>query len=103
MTPPSASWQPYRRARRLLLAGFLAGLAVFAASIPVARAFRSDQPLCFGLALFLGLAALGGVPLSRFLCPRCGKPFVHRPRLRNVFARACVHCRHPRWAEPPDA
>jgi hypothetical protein len=101
MSRSSASWQPYRRARRLLLAGFLGGLAVFAASFPVARAFQSDQPLYFGLALFLGLAALGGVPLSNFLCPRCGKPFIHRSKLRNVFTRSCVNCRHPRWEEPP--
>jgi hypothetical protein len=100
MPTPSESWRPYRRARRLLLAGFLGGLAVFAASFPVAKAFQSDKPLYVGLALFVGLAALGGTPLSGFLCPRCGKPFVHRPRLRNVFARTCVHCRLPRWEEP---
>ena len=100
MSPHPDSWQPYRRARRLLLAGFLGGLAVFAASFPVARAFQSDKPLYVGLGLFVGLAALGGAPLSNFLCPRCGEPFIHRPKVRNVFTRTCLHCRLRRWEEP---
>ena len=100
MSPHPDPWQPYRRARRLLLAGFLGGLAVFAASFPVARAFQSDKPLYVGLALFVGLAALGGAPLSNFLCPRCGEPFIHRPKVRNVFTRTCLHCRFRRWENP---
>jgi hypothetical protein len=100
MSPVSAPWLAYRRARRLLLGGFLGGLALFAASFPVARAFRSDKPLYVGLALFVGLAALASAPLSRFLCPKCGQPFIHKPRRRDVFTRACLHCRHPRWADP---
>lgn len=100
MPIPSDTWRPYRRARRLFLAGFLGGLAVFAASFPVAKAFQSDKPLYFGLALFVGLTALGAVSLFHFLCPRCGEPFVHRAKVRNVFTRTCVHCRHRRWEEP---
>ncbi|MGA2080221.1 MAG: hypothetical protein ABSH53_06365 [Holophaga sp.] len=100
MTPTSDPWHVYRRGRRLLLAGFLAGLALFAASFPVAKAWQSDRPLYVGLALFLGAAALGLAPLNSFLCPKCGEPFIHKGRQRNVFTRRCLNCRHPRWADP---
>ena len=96
----SPTWRDYRRRRRLLLWGFLGGLVLFAASFPVAKAWQSERPLYVGLALFLGATALGSVPLSHFLCPKCGEPFTHRGRHRDTFARRCVHCRHPRWEEP---
>jgi hypothetical protein len=100
MSRASEPWQDYRRRRRLLLWCFLLGLAIFAGSFPVAKIWYSDRPLYVGLALFVGLAALGSVPLSRFPCPRCGEPFIHKGRLRDVFTRRCLHCRHPRWADP---
>lgn len=100
MNPNPDPWQAYRRGRWLLLTGFLAGLGLFAVSFPIAKKWQSDRPLYVGLALFLGTTALGMAPLNHFLCPRCGEPFIHKDRLRNVFARQCLNCRHPRWQDP---
>lgn len=100
MARPSAVWRDYHRRRWLLLAGVLGGLAVFAGSFPVAKAFQSERPLYVGLALFLGAAAAGSAPLFRFPCPRCGEPFIHNGKRRDIFARRCLHCGQPRGADP---
>jgi hypothetical protein len=36
----------------------------------------------------------------RFPCPRCGKWFFAKWWYHNNFARKCVHCGLPKWADP---
>jgi len=90
-------WQNYRQRRRLLLGSILAGLAVFITGACIARAQHAVQPFYIGLALCVGLLAWGSAPLADFPCPKCGESFAH-----NLFTRSCLHCLHPKWAEPPE-
>jgi len=36
----------------------------------------------------------------RFPCPRCGKWFFAKWWYHNSWARRCVHCGLPKWADP---
>jgi len=103
MPPPIDAWQDYRRRRKLLLWAALAGAAVFAVCIQVARVEHSVKPFYWGLAVLAGAAAWALLPLADFPCPNCGEPFSQKGRTRNLFNRVCLHCRHPKWAiaEPP--
>jgi hypothetical protein len=94
------AWREYRKYRRLLVWGVLAGLALFAGGILLARSWHSARPFYVGLALLVGALAWTSVPLAEFPCPRCGEPFSHRGRARNLFARRCLHCQHPKWSDP---
>jgi Zn ribbon nucleic-acid-binding protein len=38
-----------------------------------------------------------------FLCPRCHQPFFRTWWYYNSFARKCVHCGLPKWANSKDA
>ena len=49
-----------------------------------------------GLGLCVGIIAWGSGPLAEFPCPKCGEPFGHRGRSRQLFTRKCLHCQHPR-------
>jgi hypothetical protein len=100
LAPPP--WQIYRARRRLLLRSALAGLVVFLAAFPVAKVHHSAKPVYIGLAIFIGLLGWASAPLADFHCPQCGEPFTHNGRQRNLFTRNCLHCRHPRWAEPEE-
>jgi predicted RNA-binding Zn-ribbon protein involved in translation (DUF1610 family) len=44
---------------------------------------------------------VAGNLVVRFPCPRCGKWFFAKWWYRNSFARRCVHCGLPKWADPP--
>jgi hypothetical protein len=102
MAQPFDPWQNYRQRRRLLVGSTLAGLALFIAGGCIARAQHAVPPFYIGLGLFVGLVAWGTAPLADFPCPKCGEPFVHKGRRRNMFARACLHCQHPKWAPAPE-
>jgi hypothetical protein len=93
-------WKDYRRRRRLLILGTLSGLLVFVGSFPVAKKYQSERPLYVGLAVFLLVTFGCTAPLNDFACPKCGEPFTHKGRHRDMFTRKCLHCRHPLWADP---
>jgi hypothetical protein len=96
----SGAWQDYRNRRRLLLCTALAGAAVFALCIFVARARHSVGPFYWGLAVLVGGIAWGTIPLADFPCPKCGEPFSQKGWIRNLATRTCLHCRHPKWSDP---
>jgi hypothetical protein len=100
MAPSFDPWQNYRQRRRLLIGSILVGLGLFVAGGFTARAQHSVTPFYIGLALLVGLTAWGAAPFSDFPCPKCGEPFLQKGRQRNLFARKCLHCRHPKWADP---
>lgn len=55
----------------------------------------------FGYAVatcWIAAYGVAGVRAAWFPCPRCGKPFFARWWYRNPFARQCVHCGLPKWA-----
>jgi predicted RNA-binding Zn-ribbon protein involved in translation (DUF1610 family) len=100
MTQKPDPWKEYRRLRRLLLGAALVGVVVFAAGFPIAKARRSAKPLYIGLGICVLLIAMTSAPISDFPCPRCGEPFVHNGRRRDLFTRKCLHCQLPRWSDP---
>ena len=99
-SPRLDPWQEYRRRRKLLLWTTLAGLVLFLASFPVARARHSATPVYIGLGLCVALIAWASAPISDWSCPQCGEPFIHNGKHRNLFTRKCLHCQHPRWTDP---
>jgi hypothetical protein len=55
----------------------------------------------FGYAVaicWIAASVVAGVRAAWFPCPRCGKPFFASWWYRNPFARKCVHCGLPKWA-----
>jgi hypothetical protein len=99
--PQSPSpWQEYRRLRRVLVGATVLGLGMLGVGFHLARTRHSVMPLYVGLALFTGMVALGALNLGEFECPNCGETFCCRGWARNLFTRRCLHCRHPKWADP---
>jgi len=92
--PPSPDpWRELKRRRAIMGCAALAGLALFLASFPLARALRTDKVLYAGLLLFILAQVWGSLPLFDFRCPGCGETFVHDGRWRrNAFTRRCIHC-----------
>jgi len=104
-------WGELRRLRqRMRTIEFEVAVVVIAVSLTSKYQSHGAVAKIFGVALFGAWVVL----LVRFLsvsgeyvdwsCPRCGKPFhatVHAGfiRWRNPFARRCVHCGLPKWAE----
>src|SRR5262249_61963792 len=101
----SEEWAELRRLRRRGLIGVAGGVAIYGCFLPVAK-----FALWLGFALFVAWAvALGTLfwalmKIAYWLCPRCGKEFHGRRgtfnRMSNPFARRCVHCGLPKWADP---
>jgi predicted RNA-binding Zn-ribbon protein involved in translation (DUF1610 family) len=100
MSPRPDPWQDYRRRRWRVLWAALAGLAVFACSLLLCRHLHSAKPAFVGLVVWIGLTVRASVRLSNFPCPKCGKPFTCNDDLRDGGARKCLHCQHPKWADP---
>ena len=105
----SQEWAELRRLRRRVLTVVFAAMAVFAL-VPLTTALaRQSVAKIFGLGLFAAWVYL----LVKFFfvsfeyiywsCPRCGKPFHYvmhwYGRRNNPFARRCVHCCLPKWAD----
>jgi len=90
-------WKEYRRCRRLLLWSALAGTAVFAVCIHLARTQHAVAPFYVGLAVFVGAIAWATVQLGEFECPNCGEAFHHKGKTRNLFTRKCLHCQHRKY------
>jgi hypothetical protein len=90
-----ARWTEYRGIRRcayLPLMVFLLGIlgAIAAPVLQVEAAVLGALPV---LVVY-------GSGLTRWPCPRCGKPFHSTRWGYNAFARRCLNCGLPRWADP---
>jgi len=105
----SQEWAELRRLRERVLTIALAGASVFV-FVPLINWYAPHSAAkVIGLALFAAWVVL----LFRFFyvsgeyvywsCPRCGKPFHYVARWygkwNNPFARRCVHCGLPKWAD----
>jgi len=101
-------WAVLRGLRRRILLTALAGVIPLLLT-PVANLLPHRWSLASGLVLVVSWAVL----LFRFFfllfehaywpCPRCGKPFHYKTgflgHYHNPFARRCVYCQLPKWAE----
>jgi hypothetical protein len=77
----------------------------FAIGLPLS-ALTGTKPDYFGFAIascWIAVCVVTGWRVALFSCPRCHKWFFATWWYRNPFARKCVHCGLPKWAnsEPP--
>jgi hypothetical protein len=96
----TSAWDDYRRRRRRLFDIFVGGFAVIALWSFLFRnnAIQALAPLILCPIWMLTVIVLS-IPLSRFKCPRCGRPFFQTWLYHNAFARKCVHCGLRMWAK----
>ena len=98
-----AQWNEYRKRRLvfvLLAATYIP--AQFVISLPLSRALGSDSVIPIVAVLWIAAFGVAGMRLSRWPCPRCGKPFHLTQRRYKSFARKCVHCGLPKWSTNPE-
>ena len=101
MTDYQREWREYKQLKslyvRVLLLGWLAVLTVFVASGVL---LHNGLPAFFVGILWILAGAYMQHKYFAFLCPRCGKKFDRRFRLRffSLFARRCVHCGLPMYS-----
>ena len=107
------SWRAYRWWSRAFWLAFLAYLPALALADRVVRRARGDAAntttLCFAV-LWMIAFAVAGYQKSNFSCPRCREMFFRswddRPWRKtwrsNPFARRCLHCGLPKWADAGD-
>jgi len=101
-------WAELRRLRRRVLGIVLAGVSVYVLLTVSLLAPRTVAKL-LGLGLFAAWVALliaffwAGLSYVYWSCPRCGKAFHYKSfflgRWSNPFARRCLHCSLPKWAD----
>jgi hypothetical protein len=97
-------WQRHRFWSRLTLILWLfwcANIIVF----PICWALNLPQSLGYCWALgYMGFLMFASMRTSEFRCPRCGLYFFSGywgPLPYHIsFARRCVHCGLPKWADP---
>ena len=94
-------WDEYRRRRNLAWFAFLAYVPVcFVVAVLSMRLFSTFTP-AFAVAIaWMIFSVIAGNLALRFPCPRCGKWFFAKWWYHNNFARKCVHCGLPKWADP---
>jgi hypothetical protein len=105
MSSPAVSyeeqWREYRR-RRLVGYGLWIGWLPYGGTLiylqdSVAWIGRNGVPLAVGYML---AACVAGLWLSFWPCPSCGRPFFLTTFwFYRHFAKACVHCGLPKWAQ----
>jgi hypothetical protein len=108
--PYSAAWRRYRWwnwAFWLVFVLYLPALAFASHALGWSR----DGGNAIVVAAFVWMAAFAAIGYRKWnmACPRCGKLFFRRFDDRpwradwrhNPFARRCMHCGLPKWADTP--
>jgi hypothetical protein len=100
MFTPYTGWRAYRRRAWLFWAAFLGGIpyTIVGGWFTEIHGIRWVWWLLmawWGVSFFVTALRKG-----MFLCPRCGQEFFSRDGFGNTFARKCLHCGLPKWAEP---
>jgi len=94
-------WEEYRRKRNLFwfaFFGFLPSVALVGVlSFRVFYTFTPAMVAAITGVVFLIIAAERAL---RFRCPRCGEMFFKKSIDSDSFARRCVHCGLPKYADP---
>jgi hypothetical protein len=101
MTDYAELWQEYRRRRNLLLFAFVGYIpAVALTEILTTWMFKTATPPFVVAFSWMAFYAVAGIRLQRFKCPRCSRLFFAKWWYHNMFARGCVHCGLPKYADP---
>lgn len=97
----ASPWDEYRKRRNLAWFVFLGYVPIVSGvgmlSMWLFSTFTPAFVVAIGWMVFFVIA---GNLAVRFPCPRCGKWFFAKWWYHNSFARRCVHCGLPKWAEP---
>jgi hypothetical protein len=99
---PISSWHAYRVRRRWVIGLFIGYLpGMFALGTLLSPMFESDVPMVLIALAWMLAWAVAICRFSSFACPRCRKPFFGwgLGERTHTFARKCVHCGLPKWAE----
>jgi hypothetical protein len=92
-----AAWKRYRVFWWMWMGAWLGFLPVEAmVGAPLAHRMQSGTPMVLVAVVCMGAFAVGGIAVSRWDCPRCGKSFHIRGLKKNLFARRCLHCGLPK-------
>jgi hypothetical protein len=95
-----SAWSDYRSRRRWFFGVWLGGLpVVILIAGALIKIFHSELPFYFVGAAWMLSFAVVGIRLTLFRCPCCHRQFFCTWYSSNQFARRCVHCGFPKWAE----
>jgi hypothetical protein len=96
----NSPWRTYQQREWLIVFVWLGYIpVVLAVGYPISRLTGSEIPFLVVALSWMLIFAIAGVALSYFKCPACNKPFFNKWWFHNQFARKCVHCGFPKWAE----
>jgi hypothetical protein len=99
--PVDSPWRRLQKAQWQMLFLFVGFLpACVALSSVVVRLVGSDAPIGALLLIWMGAFLYVSFKAGYFRCPRCGERYFHKWWFHNSFARRCVHCGLPLWADP---
>jgi len=100
MATPNA-WDVYRKRRNLALFAFFGYVPVVSVIAFLSiRLFSTLTPAFVVAIAWMVFFVIAGNLSLRFPCPRCGKWFFEKWWYYNTFARRCVHCGLPKYADP---
>ena len=107
--PYTPAWRRYRNQSRAFWLVFVLDIPALAALNRALASAQSDNTTTIALAAFAGLVAFAAIGYRNwnFRCPRCGELFFHRFDDRSwrmdwqhrPWARRCLHCGLPKWAD----
>ena len=101
MAPSIDAWDEYRKRRKRAFFAFIAYVPVVSViallSLCLFSTFTPALVVAFAWMVFLVIV---GNVVVRFPCPRCGKWFFAKWWYHNGFARRCIHCGLPKYADP---
>ena len=101
MAKPFDSWSVYRKRRNIWLFAFVGYVpVVFSVGVLSTRLFSTFTPAFVLAFVWMAFLVIAGNLSLGFPCPRCGKSFFAKWWYHNGFARRCVHCGLPKYAEP---
>jgi hypothetical protein len=95
---PEDPWGVYTKRMRLLRWTLLGG-------IPAAGAAAYLWSVVSLVVLIAWVAAVAVVATYAEMspCPRCSKAFFRAGAFHNLFAKSCMHCGLPKWAQAEHA
>src|SRR5690242_5130627 len=101
----TAAWRDYRKRRLVswaVLLAYIPGVLVlfFGIGLPISvlTGIKPDYFFYLIAGSWMLACVIMGLRTELFHCPRCGKRFFATWWYHNAFARKCVHCGLPKWA-----
>ena len=99
MNDYSRQWSTFRRWRNLGIVAVVTFIPLLTIVGLFVRRFHWPDSAFLVMALLdVAFVTVTWTRLALFRCPRCGKPFFTTTWYRNPFARKCVHCGLPKYA-----